>query len=253
MDNARYWPAKPLSKDSQAPIEGRICATVWPTRALNSAHRWFDEVYFWTQGFEASTTQRARIQWAALLTAFAMLEHERADHVGITVSFGTVERFMDEILEQIEQHALVSQRLCVLLRGSVQRLRSSFRLRTFVDYLRAHQITVGYRTGHRRITMEMASIDYVQPSFCKILAPGALHAESWKDFVLEARVAGIDPENIVLAGLNNEKQIALARDVGIGFGQGSAIRPAYLPPEHVQPGSALFGAAGTPYFQALSA
>jgi hypothetical protein len=247
MDNARRWPARPLSKEASPPVEGYVCATVWPTRALNSTERWFDELYFWSQGFEASTTQRARIQWGALLTAFSMLEHERTDHVGITVSFGTVERFMDEILEGIEEHALVNQRICLMLRGSVQRLRSSYRLRAFVDYLRAHQIPVGYRSAHSRITMELASIDFVQPSFCKILAPSSLRPEFWHDFVLEARVAGIDPEHIIIAGLNNEQQIVLARDVGIGFGQGSAVRPAYLPPEHVQAGSAIFAAVGEPF------
>jgi hypothetical protein len=247
MDNARRWPARPLFKEPSRPIEGHICATIWPTRALNSTERWFDELYFWTEGFEASTTQRARIQWAALLTAFFMLEHERTDRVGITVSFGTVERFMDEILEGIEAHALVDQRLCVMLRGSVQRLRSTYRLRAFVDYLRVHQIPVGYRSAHSRITMELASIDFLQPSFCKILAPSSLRPEFWSDFVLEARVVGIDPENMIIAGLNTEQQITLAKDVGVGFGQGSAIRPAYLPPEHVHVGSAIFGNAGEPF------
>ena len=91
MISARRWSARPLSKDPRRPIEGSVCATVWPTRALDSAVRWFDEIYVWTEGFNPSTTQRARIQSTTLEGAFQMLEREQADRVGVTLSFGTVE------------------------------------------------------------------------------------------------------------------------------------------------------------------
>jgi len=39
--SAPCWSARALSQDSSRPIEGSVCDTVWPTRALNSDERWF--------------------------------------------------------------------------------------------------------------------------------------------------------------------------------------------------------------------
>ena len=73
MIPAQRWFARALSKDPKRSIEGNVCATVWPTRALNSDERRFDEIYIWTEGFQASTAQRGRIQPTILEDAFQML------------------------------------------------------------------------------------------------------------------------------------------------------------------------------------
>jgi hypothetical protein len=212
---------------------------VWPTRALNSQERWFDELYLWTEGFQASTTQRARIQTTALENAFYMLEHEQADHVGVTLSFGTVERFLDQVAESFQAHAFVAHRMSVMLRGSIERMRSRYRVRAFVEHLRSQRIAVGYRVTTPRISMELKALDFVVPDFAKLLAPGSNRIEFWHDFVLEARVSGVAPEWLIVAGLETQQQVALARQVGIRFGQGSAVRPAYAPPTHLPTGAML--------------
>jgi hypothetical protein len=229
MIPAQRWSARALSKDSKRPIEGSVCATVWPTGALNSDERWFDEIYIWTEGFQASTTQRGRIQSIILENAFQMLERERVEQVGITLSLGTVERFLDPVVEAFESHALVAHRMVVMVRGSVARLRSRYRVRAFVDHLRWQQIAVGYQVATARISMELKALDFLRPDFAKLLAPNSSRAEFWQDFALEARVAGVLPEWIIVAGLESPRQIALATQVGIRFGQGSAVRPAYAP------------------------
>jgi hypothetical protein len=240
IDSIRRWPAGPLSKDPRHPLQGSVCATVWPTRALNSDERWFDEIYLWTEGFEASTTQRARMQLLALDIAFSMLEREQADHVGVTLSFGTVERFLDRVTQAFEAHALVSQRMVVMLRGSVERMRSPYSVRAFIEDLRGLQIPVGYRVASPRITMDLQVIEFLQPGFAKVLAPASMRIEAWHDFVLEGRVAGIPAERLIVAGLERPQQVALARQVAIGFGQGTAVRPAYAP--EVPPGREVLGA-----------
>jgi len=227
--SARRWSARPLSKDPSRPIEGIVCATVWPTRALNSDERWFDEIYVWTEGFRPSTTQRARIQSTTLESAFQMLEREQVDRVGVTLSFGTVERFLDRLVESFESHALVTHRMVVLMRGSVARLRSRYRLRAFIHYLRRLHIPIGYRVATPGITMELKAFDLVQPDFAQLHAPNSSRTEFWEDFALEARVAGVGTEWMIIAGLESGQQLAMARQVGIRFGQGSAVRPAYAP------------------------
>ncbi len=219
-----------------------MCATVWPTRALNSDERWFDEIYFWTEGFQASTTQRARIQLMALEKAFYMLEHEHTELVGVTLSFGTIERFLDQVMDRFQAHDLVTQRIIVILRGSYERLRSPYRLRAFIDHLRAQQIPVGYRVTAPRITMEIKALNFLQPDFTKLLKPDSSRAEFWQDFVLETRVAGVQPEAMILAGLESLHQIDLARQVGIRFGQGTAVRPPYAPPASTPLGPAFSSA-----------
>ena len=127
MVDTHRWSAKAFSKKDGRPIEGSVCATVWPTRTLADRERWFDELYVWTEGFQASTTQRARIQVAALDHALRMLDCESADSVGITLSFGTAERHLDAIVKRLQLYPLVAHRVVVILRGAFDRVRSQYR------------------------------------------------------------------------------------------------------------------------------
>jgi hypothetical protein len=243
--SAPCWSARALSQDSSRPIEGSVCATVWPTRALNSDEHWFDEIYVWTEGFQASTLQRARIQSTTLESAFHMLEHEQVDRIGVTLSFGTVERLLDQLVEAFQSHALVTHRIVVIVRGSVARLRSRYRVRAFMDHLRGLQTPVGYRIATPGITMELKALDFMQPDFAQLHAPHLSRNEFWEDFALEARVAGVHPDCMIVAGLQNQQQLALARQVGFRFGQGSAVRPAYAPITDVPSATSVFGETRT--------
>jgi len=227
----RRWSAAPLARDASHPLEGNVCATMWPTRTLVDRERWFDELYVWTEGFQATTTQRARIQVAALDHGLRMLDCEASTSVAITLSFGTAERHLDAIVRRLQLYPLVSHRVVVILRGALDRVRSQYRIRAFVDYLRVGQISVGYRVSAPRITMEIRTLDLVQPEFAKVLAPASDRPEFWRDFVSEARVAGIAPQALIVAGLETERQLELARQAGIRFGQGSAVRPSFEPPD----------------------
>jgi hypothetical protein len=226
----KRWSAAPLAKDRSRPCEGNVCATMWPTRTLTERERWFDELYVWTEGFQPSTTQRARIQVAALDHALRMLDCEAADSVGVTLSFGTAERHLDAIVRRLQLYPLVAHRAVVILRGALDRVRSQYRIRVLIDYLRSSQITVGYRVSVPRVTMEIRALDMVQPEFAKVLAPTSNRDEFWRDFVSEARVAGIAPQSLIVAGLETEQQLQLARQAGIRFGQGNAVRPSFEPP-----------------------
>ncbi|MBV8209161.1 MAG: hypothetical protein JO133_03765 [Burkholderiaceae bacterium] len=237
------WPAAPLARDRNHPLEGSVCATMWPTRSLAGRKRWFDELYVWTEGFEASTTQRARIQVAALDHALRLLENEGADSVAVTLSFGTVERHMDSIVQHLQQYPLVVHRLAVLLRGSQERMRSKYRIRALVDYLHTGRSAVGFRITEPRAAMEMRALDLVQPDFAKVLAPASNREEFWADFVSEARIAGITPESLIVAGLGTERQVELARAAGAGFGQGTAVRPAFRLPDSDARGRVASGSA----------
>ena len=227
----KRWAAAPLARDRHHPVDGSVCATMWPTRTLAERERWFDELYVWTEGFEASTSQRARIQLAALDHALRMLDHESADSVAVTLSFGTVERHMDAIVSHLQLFPLVEHRVVVILRGAQDRVRSQYRIRALIDYLRSSQITVGYRVTTPRVTMEMRTLDMVQPDFAKVLAPESSREEFWRDFASEARIAGIEPQCLIVAGLETDQQVELARQAGIRFGQGNAVRPSFRPPE----------------------
>jgi hypothetical protein len=229
MTGAR-WPAAPLSRDWTAPIDGSICAIMWPTLTLSGRERWFDELYVWTEGFHASTMQRAQIQLAALAKGFALVERERVDRIGITLSFGTVERCLDEVTDIFDAHRLYAHRACILLRGQIERLRSRYRVRGFIDWLRTQQIPVGYRLTAARISMEMKAIDFVAPDFAKILAPNSHRFEYWQDVALEARTAGLKLERAIVAGIEQADQRKNAQDAGFAFGQGHAVRAPYDPP-----------------------
>jgi hypothetical protein len=230
MVDARRWPAKDLSRDPGHPIDGSICATIWPTQSLTSAEHWFDELYLWTEGFHASTTQRARIQSAALHAAFQMLECEQLDRIGVTLSFGTVERIMDHLADVFQAHALVAHRIAILLRGSFVRLRSRYRVRAFREHLRAQHVDVGYVLTAPSVSMEVKSLEFVQPDFAKLVAPNSTRLEPWRDVIFEARVAGAPSDRLIVSGLETEHQRGIAAEVGIAFGQGSAIRRSFAPP-----------------------
>ncbi len=172
--------------------------------------------------------------------SFFMLEHEHADHVGVTLSFGTIELFTDGIDRVFQAHGLVKHRVVVILRGTLERLRSPYRVRTFIDHLRAQQIPVGYRVSTPRITMELTTLDALKPDFAKITSPVSLRPETWDDLVVGARVIGMPLERIIVAGLDKAQQLDMARKAGIGFGQGAAVRPALAPPMHKSESALLF-------------
>ena len=52
----------PSSGESVGRFRGSVRATLWPTCSLTGSERWFDELYLWTEGGSASTTERAGIQ-----------------------------------------------------------------------------------------------------------------------------------------------------------------------------------------------
>jgi len=244
MTGAR-WPAAPLSRDWATPIDGSICAVMWPTLTLAGRERWFDELYVWTEGFQASTMQRARIQLAALAKGFALLERERVARVGITLSFGTVERCLDQVTELFDTHRLLAHRACILLRGQIDRLRSRYRVRGFIDWLRTQQIPVGYRLTAARISMEMKAIDFVAPDFAKVLAPSSSRAEYWLDVALETRAAGLRLDRAIVAGIEEPDQRRNAETAGFAFGQGHAVRAPYDPPATASAPPASESAAAT--------
>lgn len=224
------WPAVTLSLDRNRPGETSVRAAMWPTLTLDTDERWFDELYVWTEGFQPGTMQRARIQLNALNKAFVLLEREKVRRIGVTLSFGTVERCLDLVTDAFDAHRFHVHRIVVLLRGQLERLRSPYRVQGFIDWLRSQHIPVGYRVSAPRVSMEIKTIDFVQPDFAKVLAPTSKRPEFWEDVVLEARAAGLRPDRLIVAGIETREQRALAVQAGFGFAQGSAIRPAYDPP-----------------------
>jgi len=226
---ALRWPAQEICRENEPVPAGEVCATVWPTRSLHNRSRWFDELYLWTEGFEPSPVQWSRIQLLGLQTGLAMLAREESEHVGVTLSFGTIQKYDERIDRQLRTNALVAHRLSVLLRGSVDLVKSSYRIRAFVDYLRAQQIAVGLRITSPRLVMELAAFNLVQPDFAKMLAPASTHDHSWDNLALEARVAGISEQWLIVAGLQTQAEVERAMHAGVGFGQGNAVRPALLP------------------------
>jgi hypothetical protein len=225
MSPTQKWSARSLSDNLDEPLQGQLCATVWPTRSLSSTSRWFDELYLWTEGFEPSPRERSRIQLLGLKRAFSLLEREEADQVAVTLSFGTVERFTERIETELLRHELVAHRLVLLLRGSIENAASRYRLRAFADHLRSRQIPVGLRVTSPRLTMELKTFDLIAPDFAKVLAPSSPHADAWHNLALEARVVGVAEQWIIAAGLETQAQVDLATQAGFGFGQGNAIRP----------------------------
>jgi len=210
--------------------ESRVRAVIWPTRALVTRERWFDELYVWTEGQQPGTMQRARIQIEALGKGCAMLEEECAQRVAVTLSFGTIERSLDLVTEVFDRHRLVCHRLAILVRGSVERIRSPYRVQSFFDWLRTQRVPLGYRLSAPRVGMEMKAIDFVRPDFAKLLAPQSRRPEAWQDALLEARAAGLNPQWLIVAGIETDAQRDLAAAAGYRFAQGTAIKPCHAPP-----------------------
>jgi len=147
--------------------EGTVGATMWPTRALATRERLFDELYVWTEGYQPTTMRRARLQILALRKAFALLEFQRVDRICVTLSFGTVERALDPATDIFETNRLLAHRSSVMLRGQVERLRSPYRVQSFVEWLRTQAVPVGYRLSASRIGAERKAIELLQPGFAK--------------------------------------------------------------------------------------
>ena len=228
------WPSAALLQDWDPLPQGSVCAVMWPTRSLADKKRWFDDLYVWTEGFEAGTMHRAHIQYRMLGQALHMLEAEHVERAAITLSFGTVERLLDPVTALFEKHPFVIHRMVVLLRGDVERLRSPYRFQGFVDWLRAHNIPVGYRITAPRISMEMGAIDLFRPDFIKVAAPPSRRVEYWQDMAVEARMSGLDAQRVIVAGIEDAAQRRMATESGFGFGQGNALKPPYDPSFDVQ-------------------
>jgi hypothetical protein len=211
-------------------FHGAVRATVWPTRSLTGTKRWFDELYLWTEGGAASTTQRATLQIDALHDAFQWLEYDLVESVGVTISFGTVERALDPLTELFERNLLFAHRMFVMFRGVPQRLRSRYRLRVFAEMLRNLRFPVGYRISAPRVSMELAGVDLVEPIFAKVLATASPRPEAWSDLALEVRALGLDTRSTIVAGVETRLQRTTAAEAGFEFGQGRAIRMPYPPP-----------------------
>ncbi len=209
---------------------GSIRATLWPTRAFAGGIRWFDELYVWTEGAAPTVTQRARIQINALRDAFRWLEYELVEQVGVTISFGTVERALDPLNELFERNVLLAHRTYVMLRGAPNRLRSRYRLQAFAEMLRGLDYRVGYRVSAPRVGMELQGVDLVRPTFAKVLATASRRQEAWLDLAAEVRAVGLDPATTIVGGLQDSEQARLAALASFEMGQGLAIRAPYPPP-----------------------
>jgi hypothetical protein len=202
-------------------FRGAVRATLWPTRSLVPSERWFDELYVWTEGSTASTTQRASIQLEAIKDAFLWLEYDLIERIGVTVSFGTIERAIDPLTTLFENNVLLGHRMFVLLRGAPQRLRSRYRLRGFADMLRGMKIAV---------SMELSGVDLVQPIFAKVLAPPSARPETWSDLALEVRALGLDTKTTIVGAIESRAQRDCAMHAGFELAQGRAVRLPYPPP-----------------------
>jgi hypothetical protein len=230
--------SEPTSADRAEGFRGSIRATLWPTRALAGGVRWFDELYIWTEGSPAGTTQRANIQLNSLRDAFQWLEYDLVEQVGVTISFGTVERALDPLTTLFERNVLLAHRTHVMFRGTPQRLRSRYRLRVFADMLRGLGYPVGYRLSAPRVSMELAGVDLVQPTFAKVLATTAPREQAWQDLALEVRALGLDTRTTIVGGIEVPQQARMAHQVGFELGQGRAVRQPYPPPSIPEPAPA---------------
>jgi hypothetical protein len=222
--------SRPETAEHAGSFRGAVRATLWPTRSLVSAERWFDELYIWTEGGAASTTQRASIQIDAMRDAFQWLDYDLVERIGVTISFGTVERALEPLTDLFEENVLLAHRIFVLLRGAPQRLRSRYRLRGFVDMLRGLKVAVGYRISAPRVSMELSGVDLVQPIFAKVLAPTATRPDVWNDLALEVRALGLDTKSTIVGAIETRQQLQGAISAGFELGQGRAVRPPYPPP-----------------------
>jgi hypothetical protein len=166
----------------------------------------------------------------SLRDAFDWLAYDLVEQIGVTISFGTVERALDPLTALFEKNVLLAHRTFVMLRGAPQRLRSRYRLRAFADMLRGWHFPVGYRISAPRVSMELAGVDLVQPIFAKVLATSSPRDETWRDLALEVRALGLDTRTTIVGGIETPQQAKLAKRAGFELGQGRAIRQPYPPP-----------------------
>lgn len=212
----------------------RLRAVLWPTLKLLNSARLFDEMYVWTEGAQARTRLRASIQHVALQKGFAMLEEERVRHLAVTLSFGTIERNLDAITEVIEANLLLCHRLSVLIRGDLSRIRSRYRVHGFLDWMRSQHITVGYRLD-TRVDQEGEAVDFIEPHFVKLMAPASTDTVAWEHALAQTVALGVDPESIIVAGIETPEQKQQARETGFVFGQGTAVASWQSPPALKRP------------------
>ena len=223
-------PAADLAAADEEPIRGYVCAAMWPTLALANKAYWFDELSIWTEGFNVTVTQRARLQVNALRKALSILQQEKAGTVCVTLSFGTIERHVDMITSIFDGSLLFKHRILVQVRGQLERARSPYRVHGFLDFLRGEGIGVGYRIMSPRIGMDVQALDQLKPDFGVLRAPTSSRLEFWEGIIVEARSMGFDPAKLVVAGLDQPMQVDLARRAGFGHGQGGAMSPIKTPP-----------------------
>ena len=76
----------------------------------------------------------------------------------------------------------------------------------------------------------MSAIDFVAPDFAKMLAPISSREETWQEMSREVNALGLTRETFVLAGIEREEQLTLARNTGFVLGQGRALKKPYFPP-----------------------
>ncbi len=223
-------PAADLAAADEEPIRGYVCAAMWPTLSLANKEYWFDELSIWTEGFNVTVTQRARLQVNALRKALTILQQEKAGTVCVTLSFGTIERHVDMVTSIFEQSMLFKHRIVVQVRGQLERARSPYRVHGFLDFLRGEGVAIGYRIMSPRIGMDVVALDQLKPDFGVMRAPTSSRIEFWEGIIVEARSMGFDPHKLVVAGLDQPMQVDLARRAGFGYGQGAAMSPIKTPP-----------------------
>jgi hypothetical protein len=223
-------PAADLAAAGEEPIRGYVCAAMWPTLSLANNEYWFDELSIWTEGFNVTVTQRARLQVNALRKALSIVQQEKAGTVCVTLSFGTIERHVDMITSIFDQNMLFKHRIVVQVRGQLERARSPYRVHGFLDFLRGEGIAIGYRIMSPRIGMDVVALDQLKPDFGVLRAPTSSRIEFWEGIIVEARSMGFDPLKLVVAGLDQPMQVDLARRAHFGYGQGAAMSPIKTPP-----------------------
>jgi hypothetical protein len=175
-------------------------------------------------------TQRARLQVNALRKALAIVQQEKAGTVCVTLSFGTIERHVDMLTSIFDQNVLYKHRIVVQVRGQLERARSPYRVHGFLEFLRGEGVSYGYRIMSPRIGMDVMALDQLKPDFGVLRAPTSSRIEFWEGVIVEARSMGFDPNKLVVAGLDDQMRVDLARKAHFGFGQGALVSPIKTPP-----------------------
>ena len=81
----------------------------------------------------------------------------------------------------------------------------------------------------------MSAIDFVAPDFAKMLAPISSREETWQEMSREVNALGLTRETFVLAGIERDEQLNLARNTGFVLGQGRGLKKPYFPPRVLRP------------------